>query len=145
MPWFLGVGMVQAPLQKHQGEEDNGQPLFRRFVRLHPKVRQAQMLFDGEVVHLDRPALLIDAQALLCRYRQGRAQKILRVFVPMVPLADEDTDRKRQFMKLPVQCPHQGEPLPLVCSGQLHTLIPLMLERLGPGGELLIVELPDWT
>jgi hypothetical protein len=30
---ILGVGMVQAPLHKHQGEEDNGQPLFGRFVR----------------------------------------------------------------------------------------------------------------
>ena len=28
------------------------------------------------------------------------------------------------------------------CSGQLSMLLPLMLERLGPGGALLIVELP---
>jgi hypothetical protein len=46
MHMFLRLGMVQAPLQKHQGEEDNGKPLFGRFVRLHPKVGQAQMLFD---------------------------------------------------------------------------------------------------
>jgi hypothetical protein len=50
---ILGVGMVQAPLQKHQGEEDHGKPLFGRCVRLPPKVGQAQMLFDVEIVHLD--------------------------------------------------------------------------------------------
>ena len=68
MPGFLGVGMVQAPLQKHQGEEDNGKPLFGRFVRLHPKVGQAQMLFDVEIVHLDRPALLISSWTKIFMY-----------------------------------------------------------------------------
>ena len=28
----FGVGMVQAPLQKHEGEKNNGEPFFRRFV-----------------------------------------------------------------------------------------------------------------
>jgi hypothetical protein len=69
MPWFLRVGMIEAPLQKHESEEDNGKPLFCRFVRLHPKVCQAQMLFDVEVVDLNRPALLLDAQDLLGRQR----------------------------------------------------------------------------
>ena len=142
MPWFLGVGMVQTPLQKHQGEEDDGKPLFCRFVRLHPKVCQAQMLFDIEVVDLDGPALLIDAQDLLCRQGQVSAQKILRVFVPMVPLTDEDTDLKRQGVELALPRPHQVRPRPLVCSGQLYALIPLMPERLGPLRELLVVQLP---
>ncbi len=64
---FLGVSMVHAPLQKRQGDKNNGEPLFRRFVRLHPKIGQAQMLFDIEVVHFNGPALLIDRQDLLCR------------------------------------------------------------------------------
>jgi hypothetical protein len=54
-------------LQKHEGQEDNGKPFFRRFVRLDPKVGQASRLFDVEVVDLDGPALLIDAQDVLCR------------------------------------------------------------------------------
>jgi hypothetical protein len=37
---------------------------------------------------------------------------------------------------------HQVGPLPLVCRGQLSTLIALMPERLGPWGELLVVQLP---
>ena len=104
---ILGAGMVQAPLQKHQGEEDNGKPFFGRLVRLHPKVGQAQMLFDREIVHLDGPALLIDAQNLLCRQRQVGAQKILLVFVPRVPFADEDTDVKRQMVEPPLKGAHQ--------------------------------------
>jgi hypothetical protein len=32
--------LVEAPLQKHEREEDNSKPLFGRFVRLHPKVSQ---------------------------------------------------------------------------------------------------------
>src|SRR2546428_5494292 len=28
----LGGGMVQAPLQKHEGEKNNGEPFFRRFI-----------------------------------------------------------------------------------------------------------------
>ena len=139
---ILGVGMVQAPWQKHQSEEDHGTPLFGRFVRLHPKVGQAHRLFDGEIVHLDGPALLRDAQDVLCRQRQVRAQKILRVLVPRVPCADEDTDVKRQMGEPPLEWSHQGRALSSVCSGQLHTLIPLMPERLGPLGELLVIELP---
>ena len=100
------------------------------------------MLFDVEIVHLDGPALLIDAQDLLCRQREVGAQKILRVFIPMVPLTDEDTDRKRQGGELTLERPHQVRPLPLVCSGQLDTLIPLMPKRLGPLGEFLVVQLP---
>ena len=139
---ILGVSMVQAPLPKHQGEEDNGKPLFGRFVRLHPKVGQAQMLFDVEIVHLDGPALLIDAQDLLCRQREVGAQKILRVFVPRVPFADEDTDLKRQVVELPLEWSHQVRALSSVCRGQLDALIPLVSERLGPLGELLVVERP---
>src|SRR5262245_46217823 len=122
---ILGVSMVQAPWQKPQGEEDNGQPLFGRFVRLYPKVGQAQMLFDVEIVHLDGPALLIDAQDLLCRSRQVRAQKRLRVFVPRMPFADEDTDVTRQMGELPLEWSLQVRALSSVCSGQLRALIPL--------------------
>src|SRR6266849_3751824 len=64
---FLGWGMVHAPLDKCQGQKDHGEPLFRRFVGLHPKVGQAQMLFHIEVVYLNGPTLLIDRQDLLCR------------------------------------------------------------------------------
>ena len=64
---FLDLSMVQAPWQKRQGYKDNREPLFRRFVRLPPKIGQAQMLFDREVVYVNGPALLIDRQDLLCR------------------------------------------------------------------------------
>jgi len=60
----------------------------------------------------------------------------------MVPLTDEDTDLKRQGVELASERPHEVGPLPLVCSGQLDTLIPLMPERLGPLRELLVVQLP---
>src|SRR5262245_38328708 len=40
LPVFLRVGLVEAPLHKHEHEEDNSKPLFGRFVRLHPKVSQ---------------------------------------------------------------------------------------------------------
>src|SRR5215813_6072322 len=100
------------------------------------------MLFDVKVVHLDGPALLIDAQDLLCRQREVRAQKILRVFVPRVPFADEDTDVKRQVVEPPLEGAHQVRTLSPVCSGQLYVLIPLVSERLGPLGELLVIQLP---
>ena len=61
----------------------------------------------------------------------------------MVPLTDEDTDRKRQCGELPLERPHQGEPLPGGCRGELDTRLPLMLERLGPGGELRVIERPS--
>ena len=61
------------------------------------------MLFDVKVIHLDGPALLIDAQDLLCRQREVRAQKILRVLIPNVPFADEDTDVKRQVVEPPLE------------------------------------------
>src|SRR5262245_58325505 len=60
----------------------------------------------------------------------------------MVPLTDEHTDLPRQFAELPAQGPHQGSAGPLVCSGQLHALIPLMSERLGPLREFLVIQLP---
>ena len=44
-------------------------------------------------------------------------QKILRVFIPMVPLTDEDTDLKRQGMECALALPHQVRALPLVCRG----------------------------
>jgi hypothetical protein len=141
-PLFLGMGMVQAPLSKPASEDDHGTPLFCRFVRLDPKVGQASRLFDGEVVHFDGPALLIDAQELRCRQRSVGAQNILRVFVPRVPLTDEDPDRTRQGGALALARAHQVGPLPLVCSGQRYTLLSLMPERVGPWGELLVVQLP---
>jgi hypothetical protein len=95
-----------------------------------------------EIVHFNGPTLLIDAQDLLGRQREVGAQKILRVFIPMVPLTDEDTDRKRQAMEFPVALPYKGRALPLVCSGQRHALIPLMPERLGPLREFLVIQLP---
>jgi hypothetical protein len=142
VPWFLRVGMVQTPWQKYEGQEDNGQPLFRRFVRLDPKVGHASRLFDGEVVSLNGPALLRDAQDVLCRSREVGAQKILRVFVPRVPLTDEHTDVKRQAVERALERTHQGGPRPLVGSGQRHALIPLRPERLGPLGALLVIQLP---
>jgi hypothetical protein len=60
----------------------------------------------------------------------------------MVPLTDEDTDRKRQAMEFALALPYEVRALPLVCSGQLHALIPLMPERLGPLGEFLVIQLP---
>jgi site-specific DNA recombinase len=59
------------------------------------------------LAHLDGPALLINAQDLLCRQRQVRAQKILRVFVPRMPFANEDTDVKRQMGEPPLEWSHQ--------------------------------------
>ena len=96
------------------------------------------MLFDIKVIHLNGPTLLIDRQDLLCREREIGTQKILRVFIPMVPLTDEHTDLKRQLGQLPSQGPDQIGPESLVCSGQLHALIPLMPECVGPLGELLV-------
>jgi hypothetical protein len=63
------------------------------------------------------------------------------VLVPLVPLTDEHTDRKRQGLELALARSHQGGPLPVVCSGQLSTLIPLRPERWGPLRELLVVQL----
>src|SRR6266545_4911402 len=60
----------------------------------------------------------------------------------MVPLTDKDTDCKRQLGEFTLERSHQGGPLPPACSGQLHALIPLMPERLGPLGERLVVQLP---
>src|SRR5215831_8254566 len=99
------------------------------------------MLFDIKVIDLDGPALLIDAQDLLCRQREVRAQKILRVFVPRVPFANEDTDVKRHVVEPPLEGAHQVRALSAVCSGQLHALIPLVSERLGPLRQLLIIQL----
>src|SRR5215467_10983370 len=62
--------------------------------------------------------------------------------IPMVPLTDKHTDLKRHFAELPAQRPYQIRAEPLVCSGQLHTLIPLMPERFGPLRELLVIQLP---
>src|SRR5438132_11418386 len=42
----------------------------------------AQHTFDPAEKQLDGPALVIDAQDVRCRQRPGRAQTILRVFVP---------------------------------------------------------------
>jgi hypothetical protein len=100
------------------------------------------MLLDGEVVHCEGPALLKEAQDVRCRQRSVGAQNILRVLVPRVPLTDADTDRNRQGGELAVERAPQVGPLPLVCSGPRYTLIPLMPERLGPWGELLVVQLP---
>ena len=60
----------------------------------------------------------------------------------MMPFADEHTDVKRQVGEPPLKRSHQVRALSSVCSGQLHMLIPLMPERLGPLGELLVIELP---
>src|SRR5437763_12364929 len=59
----------------------------------------------------------------------------------MVPLTDEHTDRKRQLVELALERPHQVSPLPSVCSGEQHALIPLVPKRLGPCGELLVTQL----
>src|SRR5262252_5947370 len=99
------------------------------------------MLFDIEVIHLNGPTLLIDRQDLLCRSREIGAQQILRVFLPRVPLTDEHTDLTRQLGQFPAAGPDQIGPASLVCSGQLHALIPLMPERLGPWRELLVSQL----
>ena len=136
---FLGVSMVHAPWQKRQGDQNHGAPLFRRFGRLHPKIGPAPRLFDIEVVHCNGPALLRDRQDLRCRSRQIGAQKRLRVFIPMVPLTEKDTDCTRQLGALTLERAHQGGPLPPACRGPLHALIPLMPERLGPLRELLVI------
>ena len=99
------------------------------------------MLCDVKVINLDGPALLIDAQDVLGRQREVRAQKILRVFIPRVPLADEDTDVKRQVGEPPLEGAHQVRALSAVWSGERHALIPLVSERLGPLGQLLIIQL----
>jgi hypothetical protein len=57
-------------------------------------------------------------------------------------LADEDTDVKRQMVEPPLEGAHQVRALSSVGSGQLHALRPLVSERLGPLGELLVVQLP---
>src|SRR3989442_1600354 len=58
----------------------------------------------------------------------------------MVPCTDKDTDFKRQLVEFTLERSHQVGPLPIACSGQLHALIPLMPERLGPLRELLVIE-----
>ena len=100
------------------------------------------MLFDVAIVHRDGPALLLHAQDVLGRQREVGAQKILRVFLPRMPLTAEDTDRQRQAMAFALALPYEVRALPLVWSGQLHALIPLMPERLGPLGALLVIQLP---
>jgi len=60
----------------------------------------------------------------------------------MVPVPDEHTDLKRPLGKFPAEGPYEIGPESLVCSGQLHALIPLMPERLGPLRELLVIQLP---
>jgi len=56
-------------------------------------------------------------------------------------VTDEHTDLKRQLGQFPAEGPDQIGPESLVCSGQLHALIPLMPERLGPLRELLVSQL----
>jgi hypothetical protein len=58
-----------------------------------------------------------------------------------MPFTDKHTDVKRQMLQAPLAGAYQVRALSSVCSGQLHTLIPLMLERLGPLGKLLVFEL----
>jgi hypothetical protein len=142
MSMFLRVGMGQALLHKHQGEEDNGTPLFGRFIRLPPQVGPAQRLFDVNIVHRAGPALWIDAEDWRGRPRQVRAQTILRGFVPRGPFAAEDTDGQRQRVASPLEGAHQGSTLSPVCSGPLHARIPLVSKRLGPLGALRGVQLP---
>jgi hypothetical protein len=60
----------------------------------------------------------------------------------MVPLTDEDTDRKRQGMEFALALPYEVRALPLVRSGQLDALRPLLPERLGPLGTFLVIQLP---
>jgi len=77
------------------------------------------------------------------------------VFLPRVPLTDKHTDLTRQLGELPAAGPDQISPASLVCSGQLHPLIPLMPECVGPLGELLVSQraigldrtkhMPAWT
>jgi hypothetical protein len=137
---FPGVRMVHAPWQKRQGDQNHGAPLFRRFVRLHPKIGQAPRLFAIEVVHCNGPALLRDRQDVLCRSRESGAQQILRVCLPMVPLTEKDTDCTWPRGKCPLERSHQGGPLPSAWSGELHALIPRRPERWGPLRELLVIE-----
>jgi len=56
-------------------------------------------------------------------------------------VTDEHTDLKRQLGQFPSEGPYEIGPESLVCSGQLHALIPLMPERLGPLRELLVSQL----
>ena len=125
-----------------KAQEDNGKPLFGGFVRLDPKVGQAQMLFDIEVIHLDGPALVRDAQDLLCRQREGGAQENTSGVCPEDAVCWWDTDVKRQMGEPPLAWSYQVRALSSVCSGQLHALRPLVPERVGPLGELLVVQLP---
>ena len=95
---LLRVGMVQAPLQKHEGEKDNGKPLFGRFVRLDPKVGQAQMLFDVKVVHLDGRSCTFSLR-LNTRGLSG------------------DHHRSKKVPSIGPSC-HLSDPLPLVTPSQ---------------------------
>jgi hypothetical protein len=142
MPVLLGVGMVQAPWQTPQGEQDHGKPLCGRFVRWHPHVGHAPLLFAVAMGHRDGPALVRETQEVLCRYRQGRAQNILRVCVPRGPCAAEAPDVKRPMGAPPLEGSPQGRALSSVWSGPLHALLPLVSERLGPLGARLVVQLP---
>ncbi len=74
LPRVLRLGMVQAPLEKHQGETDDGKSLVGRLLRLDTKVCQAQMLLHIEIVDLHGPALWIDAQHWRCGQGEVRAQ-----------------------------------------------------------------------
>ena len=60
-----------------------------------------------------------------------------------MPFADQHTDLHGSLVSFPWRIvKYQIGPGPLVWSGELHALIPLMLERLGPLGELLVIQLP---
>jgi hypothetical protein len=80
------------------GYKDHCEPLFGRFVGLHPKVGQAQVLFDIKVIHLNGPTPLIDQQDLLCRERE------IVSFVRNLVASDRIPVAERLRCDLPATC-----------------------------------------
>jgi hypothetical protein len=64
---FIWLRVIEPPLQKDTGQEDNGKPLLNRLVRLYAKIAQTQQVLNVKIVYLDRPTLLIESQYLLWR------------------------------------------------------------------------------
>ena len=62
---FVGLRMVQPPLQKGVGQEDNGKLLLNRLERVYAEIAQTQQLLNIVIVYLNRPTLLIESQDLL--------------------------------------------------------------------------------
>jgi hypothetical protein len=128
----LPPGLVEAPLQESEHQMEHGVPFLDGFVGLHSEVPQSQRLFEVPVVDFQGPAVAIPVQRCLWDQSQVGTQKALRVLVPIVPSGDEYADIERNVVQTPLHRTHQVSTGGAVCSGNLYTGIPLVLQLLIP-------------